>query len=377
MNLDLSNIAVGQVYGSYRELCTALSLKPTTGEAKQKQLRDLSKYIKYRREKNKFYIDEILNYPDELDELLDNTSKSPYVKLIETLIVARLVGTQAISIEYTYKRLFQELCMASSNYNTIYNKGSYEQFCDNVAQVSKEVYLDFRRSSYSENKKKIKTALDSMVNRGLIDYEEERYVCYEDDSGKEIHMKPSEKEMALYLAIVQDLLKKYECDSIDDVKAKHLSKKFDEDLVDAMRNNLNWKYTYKKIKIVNGISDSMYALDKTRQKFIQEARDNKVKICEEELNKAIKKMIDRVGEKQHDNAVRKLEEWERGDEEWGMQNVEMPYGLYSVLYRTKEDYLPSWNVLSEYFIVGDEEAAKDRGRKIDRREEDEEIKYVY
>ena len=324
-------------------------------------MKKVEKCIKYSRCGNKYRIDEILDYPDEL---LDSAARSPYVKLIETLIVARLVGTQDISLEYTYKQLFQELCMASSNYDKIYNKGFYEYIHDNIAPISKEVYLDFRRSSYSENKKKIKTALDSMVNRGLIDYEEERYVCYEDDEGREFHMKPSENEVALYLAIMQDLLKKYECDSIDDIKTKHLSKKFDEELAEAMQNNLNWKYTYKKIKIVNGISDSMYALDKTKQKLMQEARKNKVRICEEELNKAIKKMIDRVGEKQHDNAVRKLEEWERGDEEWGMQSVEMPYGLSSILHRTRKDYLPSWNVLSEYFIIGDEKTAKDRGKEM-------------
>ena len=206
-----------------------------------------------------------------------------------------------------------------------------------------------------------------MKNRRLIDYEEERWVCYEvyeHGEKEEYHAKPSADEVAEYLKISRRILEEFGCDSIEELKEKHRNKDFERELAETIKKRLGWAYTYKKIKIVNGISNSQRVLDKTRSYLLQEAGKSRVQVCEEELNRAIKKMIDRIGEKQHDNAAKRLEEWERGDEEWGMQGLEMPYNLLSILYRARDDYLPSWNALSEYFISGDVEAAKDKGKDI-------------
>jgi len=120
---------------------------------------------------------------------------------------------------------------------------------------------------------------------------------------------------------------------------------------------LGWKYTYKKVRIVNAVSDSVTVLNKTKDDLMDEARENKIRICEAELNKVIKKMIENVGERQHKYVVEKLEKWERGDEEWGVC-WEIPYSLRAIQYRASESYLPVWRALTEYFISGDEEAAK-------------------
>lgn len=367
--MDLSNVAVGQVYGSYRALCSALCINQVTGKSKQLQLKRLSQYIRFSRNGNKYIVEEILGQPNEL---LDSPARSPYGKLIETLLVARLVGTNSVSLEFTYKQLFRELCMASEKYDDIYGDDSYDYFCNNIAPVSKDVYLDFRRSSYSENKKKIKIALESLKTRMLIDYDEERWVCYEvyeDGRKREYHAKPSSEEVAVYLRISRNILLKYGCDSVDELREKHKSKEFERELATAIKEQLNWKYTYKKIKILNGIAHSQEALDSTRLYLMEEAGKNRISICEEELNKAIKKMINRVGERQHENASKRLEEWERGDEEWGMQNLEMPRSLISILYRTEDSYLPSWNALSEYFISGDTEAARTKAKPTEETED--------
>lgn len=357
--MEIKNLKAGQRIKDYRSLCALLCIKPTTGKAKEKQLERLSKYVKYRKVSNVFFIDEILRYPDPVT---DSSSNSPYIKLIETLLLAYLVGERQMRIEATYKTIFQMLCMASSNYDKIYQDESYDYVCDNIAPISKEVYLDFRRSTYSENKKKIKSALDSMQNRALICYQEEMFVCYEDDEGKEQHRKPTEKEVVQYLKIRQALYDKYECSDDEDLKRKHLQKKYEEDLVEEIKNQLNWKYKYTKLVIINGVNDSIHLLEKSKQALIEQARKDKVEINKTELNQAIKKMINRIGETNHTNAVKRLEEWERGDEEWGAFAPQMPNSLYSILYRAKENYLPGWNILTEYYIGGDIDAARDKAR---------------
>lgn len=357
MNID--NLKAGQTVKDYKSLCALLCINQTTNKGKEKQLQELSQYVKFKKLARGYYIEEIIGYPDPLTS---NSSNSPYIKLIETLLMAYLVGERQMRIEATYKTIFQMLCMASSNYDKIYQDESYDYVCDNIAPISKEVYLDFRRSTYSENKKKIKSALDSMQNRALICYQEEMFVCYEDDEGKEQHRKPTEKEVVQYLKIRQALYDKYECSDDEDLKRKHLQKKYEEDLVEEIKNRLNWKYKYTKLVIINGVNDSIHLLEKSKQALIEQARKDKVEINKTELNQAIKKMINRIGETNHTNAVKRLEEWERGDEEWGAFAPQMPTSLYSILYRAKENYLPGWNILTEYYIGGDIDAARDKAR---------------
>ena len=53
---------------------------------------------------------------------------------------------------------------------------------------------------------------------------------------------------------------------------------------------------------------------------------------------------------------------EKGDEEWGANGIELPKNLQAILFRAQESYLPAWNILSDYFIEGNEEAAKDKAK---------------
>lgn len=359
--MNLSNLQEGQVINSYKALCDFINVKVTTGEAKQKQIEEFGRYVKYRKNGNKFIIEEIISQPDAI---MQSKSNSVYLKLIETLLAAHLVGNKSICIEYTYKGLFQLLCMVSDKYEDIYKKESYEYVRDNIAPIEKDVYLDFRRSTYNENKKKIRSALESMKRKMLIDYEEEMYVCYEDDEGKEQYKKPTEEEMCLYLEIGRNLLEKYSCRDTNELIEKHLKLKYTRELAEEMRKKLGWRYKYKKVKIINGITDSIEQLEKSKQELIKQARDEKIEINERELNNAIKKMINRIGENNHRNTVERLEEWERGDEEWGSTAPSMPYSLYSMLFRAKDTYLPAWNILSEYYISGDEDAAKDKAKEF-------------
>lgn len=357
MNID--NLKVGQTIKDYKSLCALLCIKVETGKSKQLQMERLSRYIKYKKLGRGYYIEEILDYPDHI---MNSASNSTYVKLIETLLSAHLAGIKESSVSYTYKQLFQILSMASDKYDNIYKENSYEYFYNNIAPVSKEVYLDFRRSTYSENKKKIKSALNSLARRALIDYREDWYVCCEDDAGHEIHREPTYQEIMVHLDICQHLLVKYECCDFDELVEKRVKRQFENDYLVEIGKRLGWKYKYKKVKIINAINDPTALLEKSKQELILEARKHKVEVNKEKLNQAIKKMINRVGEVNHTNAIKRLEEWERGDEEWGAFAPQMPNSLYSILYRTKENYLPGWNILTEYYIGGDIDAARDKAR---------------
>ena len=354
MNID--NLQVGQTIKDYPSLCAVCGLNQVTGKSKQLQMKKLEKYVKLKKLKRGYIVEEIIGYPDPV---INNPAKSPYIKLIETLMMAQLVNNKSQSIEMTYKQLFQTLYMACCNYNDIYKHESYDFFCCNVAPISKEVYADFRRISYYEIKRKIKYALDSMKKRMLIDYKENTYVCYEDEDGYEIHREPSDAEIEAYLRIGRALLEKYGCKSIDELDVKHVRRKYEEELSKQIKDKLGWKYKYKKIKIINAVTNSEDLLEKEKKNFVLQVRKNNIEITKEKLNIAIKNMLNRMGENNHRIAVQRLEEWEKGDEEWGANGIELPKNLQAILFRAQESYLPAWNILSDYFIEGNEEAAKD------------------
>lgn len=378
--MDTSKLEVGMVIKNYKALCEVIGVKPTSGKAKKNQLERLSKYVKYDdTQGNKFIIQEILLPPDYEIEV---SSKSPYIKLIETLLVARLVKTDDSYVEYTYNQLIQDLKMASENYKKAYRETSYWYIYNNIAPISIDVYNDWRRYMYRRNKEKIISALNSMVDRKLITYEEVQYVCIKNDDGytfrdrrksdcsdedyepKFIHREPTKEEWENYLKICRWSLEALGCDSVEEVKEKHKLKQYQEMVSEEIEEKLDWLYTYKKLRIHHILKNSTRLLDKTKQNLIDAAQKENIEISEKEINKLILNMINRIGENNHNNAVSRIEEWEKGSEDYGSFGNELPRELFAIKYRTKDDYLPGWYILSDYYIAGDIEAARDKARSF-------------
>ena len=378
------NLHEGMELKNYKTLCAVIGVNPTTGEGKQIQMEKLSHYLQFRKEGNRFIIEKILISPEEARHIDLGGSKSPYIKLIETLLVAKLFASEDYHVEYTYKELIQELNMASENYNKVYYKTSYDYIYNNIAPISKETYEDWQRFTYGENKKKIKSALESMQNRKLILFDEVQFVCVEErgdeftpynkydkqyfeDEGtnfkkKYIHREPTEDEMKNYLRISRRLLEKHGCDNIDEIREKGLQKDYDSELSSEMKEKLGWKYMYKKIRVHHILKDSNDLLEKTKQNLFDEAKKQRLNVDKKKLNKMILNMINNIGKNNHDNAVSKLAEYEIDGCSQEENYSQLPNSLFKLVFRTKADYLPGWNILSDYYIAGDEEAARDKAK---------------
>ena len=59
--MKIKNLKVGMVLKNYKELCSVLGIKPTTGGSRKIQLETLEQCCRYHKEGNKFVIDEILS----------------------------------------------------------------------------------------------------------------------------------------------------------------------------------------------------------------------------------------------------------------------------------------------------------------------------
>lgn len=369
--MTLQNLQEGMVFNNYKSLCAALCVKQVTGKSKQIQLQKLSQYVQFRKEGNKYIIEKLLVSPDT--EIVPD-SKSPYIKLIETLLVAKLVKAKDSYVEYTYKELIQALNMASENYEKVYYQTSYDYIYNHIAPISREIYDDWRRYAYGENKKKIRSALDSMERRKLIVYEEIQYVCCEAEgglgSGKVyVHREPEKSEWENYLTISRMLLEAKGCDSIDQLKKKNLYQEYQKDLAEEIREKLGWMYIYKKLRIHHILKDSTRLLEKTRQNLLDAAREKKIEINEKEINRLILNMLNNIGKANHENAINKISAFEIDGLEPEEYYSQLPNSLFKLVFRTKNNYLPGWNILSDYYIAGDEDSAKDKAKEYPTEED--------
>jgi len=65
--MDISKLKKYMIIPNYRKLCELLNLKVASGNSKMSQLKELERYFKYRKEGNKFIIEEI--YTDILEKI--------------------------------------------------------------------------------------------------------------------------------------------------------------------------------------------------------------------------------------------------------------------------------------------------------------------
>lgn len=80
-------LQTGMVVKNYKEMCSLLNEKVTTGEAKQIQLRNWERFFKYKKEGHKFMITEILEKPLEKKDKRDAGNRSLFVKDIAEMIM--------------------------------------------------------------------------------------------------------------------------------------------------------------------------------------------------------------------------------------------------------------------------------------------------
>lgn len=71
--MQIENLIEGMVLKNYRQLCEVLGEKIKGGKSKTLQLKELERFIKYRKEGNKFVIEEVFETPKEK---IDNRGKS-------------------------------------------------------------------------------------------------------------------------------------------------------------------------------------------------------------------------------------------------------------------------------------------------------------
>lgn len=248
------NLVIGD-FISYKELMEKIGLDRKTGKSKQLQLENLYRFIEYDYDKDQkkylitnIYKRHLAKQPRKLRE------DAIYTKYIEILLLSYFKNNKKPSIIMSKKQWWLTLSMVNSNYL------KYDQY-ENRKKILKLGYSDTMtieniNTFYFRVNKRFTTlfirALDSLVNRRLIDYERVYMLRYEDDNLFDFH-QANDDEHSKILDCEHKALKELEFKSIQQLYG-HPEKMIDYyNTIERIQSELyGISEAYSQIKIIYG-----------------------------------------------------------------------------------------------------------------------------
>ena len=157
-------------------MCGLLEIEKKAGNSRKAQLKELERFIKYKKEGNKFIILELYDEPLEIiDGRLFSKRTAPYIDDLELLLLDFLLFCEG-DMTISRSGLYTALKMANSNYNK-YNKNLRPALANNL-DISIDMVNEFYTSASSILKNAIKTVLSRIERKKLIHVQEVKMIAY-------------------------------------------------------------------------------------------------------------------------------------------------------------------------------------------------------
>lgn len=225
--MNIKNLKEGQVIKNYKELCNLLEIKSTTnGITKNNQLKKLETLCKYRKEGNKFIIEEIYKNPISPEITIKDIIKSrnnKYIKPLANIIVEYLYNNPKEVSNVPISKLFTLLGITNNNYvDCNYYRKELSQLYD-IRLAS--IYY-FYSNTKMEFKNIIERCLNNLKNRRVLNWykvimikDKTTNQIYKADKETEKFIIDTEKETLKYLNVnnMYELMK-------DKIKLKEFDK---------------------------------------------------------------------------------------------------------------------------------------------------------
>lgn len=327
--LNITNIKVGETYKNYKQLCELLEIEVKGGNAKKAQLKEWERFFKYEKEGNKFTITSIYETP-----LPENHNKTKYIPTIEKLIIDKLVqDSNKGQVFISKSKLMSELKMINQNYT--YAK--YKQLrLSKHMNITLEEIEEFYLTSDDLLKRNIEAALNSLRNQSLIFWSNVMTLCFietqadinlnyqikarkeervneygEEDvtfSGStpttfRTYRKATPEEVELVLRVEKEVLESYECDSINNIFKRNLSKRFYKDVREVLFDLANIYFYFNSYEI---ICNEKYIFSKWEQLEDLQLELDERELSMSELNSDIMDRITSNASKRQNRANDKL-----------------------------------------------------------------------
>lgn len=264
------NLRVGQKIKNYKELCKLLGEKEKHSDSKVAQLKNWERFLELSKIEGKqsYIIKDIYKTPKKKE----SKSNAFHVRVIELLLTYELSGYKENTCQYTKTKLFYLLGMVNQNYLNKNRDKAIErarEIDEDVKEITEKEMNHFIDRTTNELNNILKSALNSMRSRALIEYQEVMMINYIGEDGRyrqrEANVEETEEILEIQKQILNDMgLKKIPFYNIKDFYDK-VNKK--------LKKEKGWDRAYKEYKII------------LNRKYIE----TDIPIIEEEIEEIIKK----------------------------------------------------------------------------------------
>ena len=163
--MNINNLKEGQTIKNYKELCTILEIKITTGDTKIKQLHELQLYFKYTKEGNKFIITEIIDKPViTLNDIL-KSKNSKYIHLLANTILEYLYNNPEQLKEIPLFNFMNLLGITNSNYK---EGNRYKKELSQLYDIQMASIYYFYNNTKNEFRRLIERCLNNLQKRSVL-----------------------------------------------------------------------------------------------------------------------------------------------------------------------------------------------------------------
>ena len=163
--MNINNLQEGQTIKNYKELCTILEIKSTTGGSKVKQLEELQLYCNYHKYGHKYIIDNIVETPViTLDDILKNKNNK-YITLVANIILEYLYNEPSELKEIPLLRFMELLGLTNTNYK---NGGRYKKELSQLYDIKIFSIYYFYSNTKNQFKQLIERCLNNLQKRSIL-----------------------------------------------------------------------------------------------------------------------------------------------------------------------------------------------------------------
>ena len=344
-NIYTDIIHEGDIFKNYKHLCKFLNEETKTGDSRNAQHKEWSRYFEYEREGHKYIITEIYLEPLPKSDKRSVGNNSEYLPHIELILLDHLSKQHGKVASLTINNIFLLLGMVNKNY-----VDKNYKIEDNLID---KFYIDhFNQRSYRRLNRILFDALNNLKNRRLIDYQSVKMINVDEQINRREHnvIRPATpEECDIIRNIERDVLLDMGFESIVLVHLKFKTKEFYESVRNILKeqHGINFYYTQIDLRF-------------THEHIIQAKSDMETKIL---LNS---KIIDGLNKEAESRLQKNFENYEKLRDEALNNDIGRPNStkLSKIFRYDEEAYRYSQQQLAEYLLrIEDREVVKEQSIK--------------
>ncbi|EJT6492905.1 hypothetical protein [Clostridium perfringens] len=310
---DLKQLTNGQVFKSWKEVCSHFGWKETRGDYKKAKIKELDTLCKWHKEGNKIIIDEV--YEKQLDKKdgrknnFGTGKKSIYYKDFEIIMLKLFELNHTNYLDFTITQLMQMVGMVNKDYVKYkYSKGD---LLDSLRTEESMIISNDEINNFYEVHQKLlsegaKTCLKKLKQACLVDLKEIRMirtfkliVADEDGTTKReyIDREATKEELELILVEKRKLLEKIGCSDLQQIYQRRLQAEFYRELRTVLEEKYQISFDYTSYRAILNKSAISKELEELQQivnidELILSINGKAYKKSIEDYNP---KVIDRIG----------------------------------------------------------------------------------